>query len=132
MSPGISFDTSTVSLQRTEARPAIASNVRLLNRLSGTRNANAAAEVAPAGSSKAEGPRPAVVKAHPSAAAGDMLESLPDEESARKQREVEKKKIEMPMIDSRLEVQLLSQVREAAKSAYKGAASQSPKVDIRV
>lgn len=131
MSPGISFDPSAVSVQRADPRSSAAPGPRLLNRLTGARNAHVAGEVAPAGSSAPEGPRPAVVKAHPSTAAGDMLESLPDQQSGRRQPEEVKKKLELPFIHSRLEIQLLSDVKKAS-SAYSSGNSHHHQVDIRV
>ncbi len=131
MSPGINFDPSAASLQRAELRVSPTPGMRLLNRLSATRNSNTAGDVAPAGNSAAEEARAAVVRAHPSAAAGDMLDTLPDEESARRPGDPEKKKIDLPLIHSRLEVQLLCNTRKA-RAAYNTEDARRPQVDIRV
>ncbi len=129
MSPNISFDPAIASLARTEARPSGTNSVRLLNRLSGTRNPNVAGDVAPVGSSAVEEPSPAVAKAHPSASAGDMLESLPDQDSARNPTE-EEKRLELA-IRSRIELKFRSDAQKA-RSAYDGGSAQQPRLDIRV
>ncbi len=126
----IGFDPSTAGPERTELRPSGANGVRLLNRLSGIRNPNGAGEVAPAGSSAMEEPRPAVVKAHPPASSGDMLESLPDQATARKEQE-EEKKLQLDMIRSRLELQFRSDMLKA-RSAYDNETPRRPQLDIRV
>ncbi len=131
MPPSVNLDPSAYASQRGELRPSAVA-VRLLNRLSGTRNPEVAGGVAPAGTSAAEEPRPNVARADPSASSGDLLETLPDLEFARKQQESQKaKQIELPVIDSRLEVQLSSQSRRQ-RVPYEGEAEVRPRLDIRV
>jgi hypothetical protein len=105
----------------------------LLNRLSGIRNPNTTSETVAAGHSTPAESRATVVKAQPGSSAGDLLETLPDLEAARKQQEQEKeKKIDLPLIHSRLEVQLLPEAQKAAREAYDPSPDPLPKVDIRV
>jgi hypothetical protein len=59
-----------------------------------------------------------------------MLESLPDQASARKGQEGEKK-IDLAMIRSRLELRFRSDLRKA-QSAYDSETPQQPRLDIRV
>jgi hypothetical protein len=133
MSPSVSLESSVTNrLPRTEAR-TVPTSIRLLNRLSGIRNPSSTGETAAAGHSAPVEPRATVVKAQPGSSTGDLLETLPDLEAARKQQEQAKeKRIDLPLIHSRLEVQLLPEAQRAAREAYDPSPTTLSKVDIRV
>lgn len=129
MSSSVSFDPSTMSSQRATLRSTPATGSRLLNRLTGIRNSESAGGPAPTGPSEAEEPRATVIRAHPSASSGDMLETLPDVELAHKQHKDGEKKVPLSLIPSRLEIQLLSTSREA-QATHNAEEVNLPHLDI--
>jgi hypothetical protein len=131
MSSSVTFDPSTINIQRDATRSSSTTGSRLLNRLAGIRNSESADGPAPTGPSEADGLRPGVARAQPSASSGDLLETLPDVELKHKQHKEEEKKTPLKLIPSRIEMQLLSNTRKA-NSPYDAQEPQLPQLDIRV
>lgn len=126
MSSSVTIDPSTNSSQG----PSSAATRRLLTRLTGVRNPVTAGGVDPAGKSSADIPVPSVAQVHNSSSSGDMLETLPEFSTARKPKE-EVKKITVPDIPSRIEIELLVNFRKE-HSSYNTEVSPPPQLDIRV
>jgi hypothetical protein len=131
MASSVTFDPSITSSQRATLRSTPAAGSRLLNRLTGIRNSESAGGPAPTGPSEAEEPRSSVVRAHPSASSGDLLETLPDVELAHKQNKDGEKKVPLSLIPSRLEIRFLSNTRKA-QTPYDAEELNLPHLDIRV
>jgi hypothetical protein len=129
MSPSVTFDPSTSSIQRDATRSSPLSGSRLLNRLTGIRNSESEGGPSPTGPSEAEEAKPGVTRAHPSASSGDLLETLPDIELRHKQQKEAEKKTPIKLIPSRIVMDLLMNTRKA-QSPYAAEEPQPPQLDI--